>query len=160
MQTVTWIDVDVPAHLPVLQVYGFIFDLNGRILVQDDERHYNLPGGKPHEGESFVETLTREASEESQVKFNWTKYLGYQLVQGEEEFAQVRYAALLDHVLPAAMDPAGGRQYGRLWVPPMAVNALLGWGESGMLQIEGAVRAVSVLSVSWSGAPLVRADVG
>ena len=160
MQTVSWIEADVPAQLQVLQVYGFIFDLSGRILVQDDEGHYNLPGGKPYEGETFVETLTREAAEESQVRFNWTNYLGYQHIQGDEEFAQVRYAALLDLLLPAAPDHASGRQYGRLWVPPMAVNALLGWGESGTMQVEAAVRAVKTISVSWNGPPLVNADVG
>jgi 8-oxo-dGTP diphosphatase len=148
MQTVSWIETDVPARLRVLQVYGFIFDLYGRILVLDDGGHYNLPGGKPNEGETFVETLTREAAEESQVKFNWTKYLGYQHVQGKEEFAQVRYAARLGHLLPAAPDPATGRQYVRLWVPPIAVNALLGWGESGRIQVESAVKAVSSANVS------------
>jgi ADP-ribose pyrophosphatase YjhB (NUDIX family) len=160
MQTVTWIEGKVPAQLRVLQVYGFIFDLSGRILLQDDDGHYNLPGGKPHGGETFVETLTREAAEESQVRFNWTNYLGYQHVQGEEEFAQVRYAALLARILPAVPDPATGREYRRLWVPPMAVNALLGWGESGKQQIEIAVKAVSALSVSWSGAPLITVHVG
>ena len=160
MQTVSWIEADVPAQVLVLQVYGFIFDLSGRILVQDDKGHYNLPGGKPNKGETFVETLIREAAEESQVRFNWTHYLGYQHVQGDEEFAQVRYAALLDHLSPAAPDPSRGKQYGRLWVPPMEVNALLGWGDSGRLQVESAVKAMSVVSVSWSGAPLVSADVG
>jgi 8-oxo-dGTP diphosphatase len=160
MQTVSWIETDVPTQLWVLQVYVFIFDIHGRILVQEDEGHYNLPGGKPNKGETFVETLTREAAEESQVRFNSAIYLGYQHVRGEEEFAQVRYAALLDRLLPAAPDPATGRQYRRLWVPPIEVNPLLGWGESGRQQIESAVKAVGALSVSWSGAPLFTSEVG
>ncbi len=160
MRTVSWIDADVPTQLQVHQVYGFIFDIDGRILVQEDEGRHNLPGGKPSAGENFVETLTREAAEESQVIISWTNYLGYQHIQGNEEFAQVRYAALLDRLLPAAPDPASGRQYGRFWVPPMAVNALLGWGESGALQVEAAVKAVSAISVIWNGALLVNADVG
>jgi 8-oxo-dGTP pyrophosphatase MutT (NUDIX family) len=153
MPTVSWIEADIPAQLQVLQVYGFIFDLSRRILVQDDEGRYNLPGGKPNEGESSVETLTREASEESQATIKWTNYLGYQYVQGDEEFAQVRHAALLDHLLPATPDSSSGKQYGRLWVPPMEVNALLGWGESGRLQVGSAVKAVSAISVTWNGAP-------
>jgi hypothetical protein len=72
----------------------------------------------------------------------------FQHVQGKEEFAQVRYAARLDHLLPAAPDPSSGKQYVRLWVPPIEVNALLGWGESGRLQVEGAVKAVSSANVS------------
>jgi 8-oxo-dGTP diphosphatase len=159
MQTVSWIEAEVPVQLQVRQVYGFIFDMDGRILVQDDERRHNLPGGKPSEGEGFVETLTREAIEESQAIFKWTNYLGYQRVQGDEEFAQVRYAALLDHLLPAAKDPASGRQYGRFWVPPMSVNALLGWGDSGALQVEAAVKAGNAISVFWNGAPFVNAGV-
>jgi 8-oxo-dGTP diphosphatase len=159
MQRVSWIEADVPAYLQIRQVYGFIFDLYGRILVQEDDGRHNLPGGKPSEGENFIETLTREVLEESQVIFGWTNYLGYQHIMSDEEIAQVRYAALLDRLLPAAPDPVTGRQYGRLWVPPMAVNALLGWGESGTLQVEAAVRAVRAISVAWNGAPLVNADV-
>ena len=153
-QIVTWMETDVPIQLYVRQVYGFIFDGNGRVLVQEDQGHYNLPGGKPEKGETLIETLAREAAEESQVRFNSAIYLGYQHVQGEEEFAQVRYAAILDHVESAAPDSATGRQYQRLWVPPIEVNELLGWVESGKQQIESAVKAVSALSVSWNRAPL------
>ena len=121
MQTVTWIEAKDPTQLQVRKVYGFIFDLSGRILVQDDDGYHHLPGGKPLERETLVETLTREASEESQVRFNSTIYLGHQHIQVEEEFAQVRYAALLDQILPAGPDPATGREYRRLWVPLMEI---------------------------------------
>ena len=52
----------VPAALSVRQVYGFIFGLDGRILVQQNKRHHNLPGGKPEAGESFRDTLVREST--------------------------------------------------------------------------------------------------
>jgi len=56
-----------PLRVPVRQVYGFIFGLDGRILVQQNERHHNLPGGKPEEGENLRDTLAGEALEKSQV---------------------------------------------------------------------------------------------
>ena len=78
MQTVTWIETKDPTQLQVRQVYGFIFDLSERILAQGDDGYYTLLGDKPLEGETLGETLTREASEESQVRFNSAIYLGHQ----------------------------------------------------------------------------------
>ncbi len=142
----------------MLQVYGFIFGLDGRILVQQNKRHHNLPGGKPKAGESLRDTLVREALEENQVLIGSTEYLGYQHVGGDEEFAQVRFTAMLDRLLPVAMDPDTGEQYRRLWVPPTLVNELLGWGESGDQQVDCALRAARSLGVTWNGAPWADAD--
>lgn len=59
MYTLTWIEAAVPAALQVRPVYGFIYGPDGRILLQDDEVHHNLPGGKLEDGESLTKTLTR-----------------------------------------------------------------------------------------------------
>jgi len=150
----------VPTGLPVRQVYGFIFGLDGRILVQQNEHRHNLPGGKPEAGESLRDTLVREALEENQVLIGSTECLGYQHVGGDEEFAQVRFTALLDRLLPLAMDPDTGEQYRRLWVPPTLVNELLEWGESGSQQVDCALRAARSLGVTWNGAPMMDADSG
>lgn len=145
MSVFKWIEVEVPTNLEVRQVYGFIFGPDGRILLLEDNGHYNLPGGKPENGESFPETLIREAEEEVQVTITSIEYFGYQLITVPETFAQVRLVAMVDEIKQAAPDPSTGRQYRRLWVPPSIANELLDWGESGNEQIAGAMTAISNL---------------
>jgi len=146
--TISWIELPVPEELEVRQVYGFIFNTDGKILVLADGPTHNLPGGKPENAETFVQTLKREAMEESQALIGSTEYLGYQHIGGSEEFAQVRHAAMLDHLLPAAQDINTGREYIRLWVEPALVNGLLGWGQMGDRQVASAVRAATRVG-SW-----------
>lgn len=154
MSRLTWFEVPVPSGLEVRQVYGFIFGLDGRLLVLEDEGSFNLPGGKPEKSESLRETLVRESLEEGQALIGSSEYLGYQCVEGEEHFAQVRLVALLDQLLPEAVDPSTGKQYRRMWVPHSQVNELLGWGESGDQQVASAVASVSKMGVSWDGTAL------
>lgn len=146
-------DSEVPEALEIRQIYGFVFNPNGQILLLEDEGIFNLPGGKPENDESMFETLIREAAEEIQITITLPKYLGYQLVTTDEEFAQVRLLALIDQVLPTMPDPSTGRRYLRLWVPPTQSNELLKWGESGNLQIASAAAAASSIGVSWDGTP-------
>lgn len=159
MIKVSWIESAVSSDLEVRQIYGFIFDLEGRILLLEDDGHYTLPGGKPEGDESMVETLARESLEEAQVTFKSANYLGYQLVEGDEKYAQVRIVALLGNQFPSAIDPSTGKQYKRWWAPPAELNNLLKWGESGDKQIECAIIAASGFGVSWSGSPLSSSDV-
>jgi len=110
--------------------------------------------------ETLAGTLAREAAEESQAVIKLTKCLGYQHVKGDEKFARVRCAALLDRLLPIAQDPATRWRYRRLWVPPALVNELLGWGKSGSQQVASAVSAANTMGVSWDGTPMKDADSG
>ncbi|MBI3430386.1 MAG: NUDIX domain-containing protein [Actinobacteria bacterium] len=154
MSTLKWFEAVVPVGLEVRQVYGFIFSTDGRILVLEDEGKFNLPGGKPENNESVDETLIRETFEEGQTKIHSRGYLGYQLVEGIETFAQVRLVASIDHFLPTDKDPSTGRRYWRLLVPPTELNELLGWGESGKRQVASAIASASRFGVHWDGTPL------
>ena len=82
MNTIQWFEAEVPNGLTVKQVYGFIFDDHGRILLFEDQGVFNLPGGKPEKDESLFETLTREVLEEVQTIIGNWEYLGYQKVHG------------------------------------------------------------------------------
>ena len=135
-----WIREQVPTDLVVRQVYAYIFDSKGRILIFRDGEEYNLPGGTPESGETMIETLVREVAEEVQVTIKSPSYLGYQLVTADTQFAQVRFAATLDKELKSAVDPCTGRMYERLWVHPNEANEFLGWGISGDEQISDAER--------------------
>lgn len=158
MTTYEWIESDVPSDLEVRQVYGFIFNSDGRILLLEDEGQFNLPGGKPERDESLEETLRRESLEEGQLTVNSLVYLGYQLIEGTETFAQVRLAAIVDRFLPTDKDPSTGRQYRRLLAPPIQLNEYLEWAESGNHQLASAISAASRLGVVWDGTPLAYID--
>ena len=68
-----------------------------------------MPGGKPQDGEDALQTLTREVVEESQVTMLRPRYLGYQRVECDGEvFAQVRYTAVVDDLLPVRRTPPPG----------------------------------------------------
>ena len=138
----------MPNGLETRQIYGFVFNSDGRILLLEDEGEYNLPGGKPEMGESLTETLIREVLEEVQITISSVRYLGYQFISTEEKFAQVRLVAKIDKVKQSAPDPSTGRQYKRLLVPPIQVNDLLKWGESGDQQIASAIATASKLGVT------------
>ena len=141
-KALTWHAEALPSGLSVRQVYGFIYDSAGRILVQEHEGRFNLPGGKPEPGESLDAALHRESLEESQVEIDNLIYLGYQLVvsAGEAPYAQVRYRARLVRVLPLAADPATNQVYARRFVLADELEQLLGWS-TGAEQIAASERA-------------------
>lgn len=62
------------------QVYGWLFDDHGRVIVQDTPDGHNLPGGSPELVDADpAATLHREAAEESQVRLTDPVLLGHKL---------------------------------------------------------------------------------
>lgn len=152
MTRFTWHSKPVPVGFPVRQVYGFLFTADGRLLLHADREHHSLPGGRPEPGENHETTLRRETREEVNVILGRPVIpLGYQHVDDEDgnpHYAQVRMVAPIRAVLPAAPDPATGRQYQRLLVPPAQAGALLDWGEHGYQQVAAAAEAaVAILGI-------------
>ncbi len=143
MTNLKWFEAEVPEDLEIRQVWGFIFDRAGQILMFEDGGKFNLPGGGPENHETMFETLIREAEEEVQVRIKSIEYLGYQFVPNTVEFAQARLICQLDEILPSKADPITGRTYSRLWVPARRANALFSWGELGDQQIESAIARAS-----------------
>lgn len=145
-----WYEAPVPDGLEITQVYGYLLcPLTGRVLVQDDEGTWNLPGGTPEAWDADLEaTLVREAYEENQVRVGQTAYLGYQEVHrpGRAPYAQVRMTGIIDEFAPRAPDPDGGRVYRRLMTSLDAAPDVLGWGEPAVLQAQAAAR---VARMAW-----------
>jgi 8-oxo-dGTP pyrophosphatase MutT (NUDIX family) len=174
VRRVEWIPHLPPDDLEVRQVYGFFVDEFSRaphVLLQNDRGVYNLPGGKPERDDiDWVHTLRREALEESRMRFSSTQYLGYALVRGcgTTPYAQVRYLAKVEQLLPLAPDPATGRTYGREWVPIHELADRLAWGAHGEAQIATlAARVAAVLQaqavdnfevIRHDGEPWTRAE--
>ena len=68
-----WFEAPVREGLQVTQVYGYLIcPSTGRVLIQDDEGVFNLPGGSPEAWDGGISaTLLREAMEESQVRIDY-----------------------------------------------------------------------------------------
>ncbi|NJQ01084.1 NUDIX domain-containing protein [Streptomyces zingiberis] len=151
-----WITAPVPGDLPVRQVYGFLFDAEGRVLVQDDEGYHNLPGGKPEFGEDFQATLFRESVEESQVEIGNAVYLGYVRVEEPnlEPYVQVRMTARITRFLERAPDVSTGRLLRRLMTSVDHASDLLAWGDIGVAQ----TRAAAAVAPAELGITLAAPD--
>lgn len=144
-----WRQGEVPRDVPVAQVYGWLFDELGRVLVQQTDRGWNLPGGSPERFDADpCATVRREAREESQVRVGELVYLGYEeTLRGDAVCALVRMAGRIEAFEPRQPDPDGGRLLGRWMVRLEQACELLGWGDSGRKQ---AIAAGELARSRWS----------
>ncbi|MGC4886635.1 NUDIX hydrolase [Micromonospora sp. DT227] len=139
-----WIAGSPAPTTTVVQVYGWLFDDHGRVLVQDTPQGHNLPGGSPELIDAdAAATLHREAAEESQVRLTDPVLLGHELA-GDR--AYLRMAARIVGFDARHPDPDGGRLLGRRLVPVTDVPLMLGWGESGAQQ---AALAAQIAESRW-----------
>lgn len=152
-QQYVWTSEAVPEQMTVAQVYGWLFDAHGRVLIQETVRGWNLPGGTPEDYDASDEaTLRREALEESQVDIERLVYLGYESGSHRDGAALARYAGSITVFRPRHPDPDGGGLHGRWLVPIEDACRLLGWGEAGRLQ----AAAAGEIAVSRWGLPVDR----
>ncbi|MEO7196371.1 MAG: NUDIX domain-containing protein [Pseudonocardiaceae bacterium] len=137
-----WCPIPVPEGVPVIQVYGWLVDDAGRVLVQDTGDQFNLPGGSPEPIDvDLAATVVREAMEESQVTVTDVVYLGYeQVLRLGRPQALVRMVGRIDEFHPRQPDTDGGRLFRRLMTPFADAPGLLGWGSSGVAQAREAAR--------------------
>ena len=144
----SWHEKEVPKGILTTQVYGVVFDKNGRVLLKvqnkNGNKEFGLAGGKPEKFDKNIEeTLRREFIEEINTELESDVfYIGYQLVENDENkpaCAQVRMTALIKEIGNKKPDADGGEIYDRLLTSPKKAISLLNWGEVGKQMIESAV---------------------
>lgn len=111
-----WKREKVPQDLVIRQVYGVAFSNDGNILLRVEDNKYKLTGGRPEEDDkSYEETLKREYLEELNVELESIYYLGYLLVEEDnnEKYAQVRMIAKIKNIGESKPDPDNGKIYKR-----------------------------------------------
>jgi len=143
----TWYNNSVPTDLKVRQVYGIAFTEDGRIILRIENNKYKLTGGKPEENESYEETLKREYIEELNVELDACHYLGYLLVEdNNEKYAQVRMIARIKSIYENHIDPATDKMYGRKLVSIDKIKELLNYqDEAGNIMIDEAIEKAKEL---------------
>lgn len=138
-----WYNENVPKDLEIKQVYGIVFNEDGKIFLRIDDGIYKLTGGRPEiKDKSMEDTLKREFIEEANIIIKNIHFLGYQLVNennGIKPYAQVRMIAQIDKIFENRPDLDNGKLYKRVFKTPEETIKLLNWGETGKKQIEAAV---------------------
>lgn len=136
----------VPEGMQIKQVYGVLFDDEGRTLIRiesfGDKKVGGLAGGKPEKTDKDIEdTLRRESIEEVNTTLKEIHYLGYQQVDegnGMPVYAQIRMIALIDKIGPLQPDPDNGKTYDRILTTPENAIKLLNWSKAGGQMIRDA----------------------
>ena len=141
MAKYTWSNTLVPKDIKVRQVYGIVFSNDFEVLLRIEDNRYKLTGGKPEENESYEDTLKREYIEELNVEIDDCHYLGYLLVEdNNEKYAQVRLIARIKSINENHIDPATGKMYERELVSIDKVKELLNYqDEAGNQMIDEAI---------------------
>jgi ADP-ribose pyrophosphatase YjhB (NUDIX family) len=109
---------------PITQASGVCFDEHGKILLLKQEgKKWNIPGGTLEENETPEETLRREVYEETTVRLGQCVPIAYQEVYEDGRLMkyQVRFACLVDSIEPQQPDPDKGKIHQRIFVEPERV---------------------------------------
>jgi len=146
--TLTWIKSDdLSSFKPYYQVYGILFNQTGEILLIQEKGKWKIPGGTPETGETDVDTLKRELTEEADVTVSKVIPLGAQRVdypnnpnkQEGDLYYQLRYICLVDELLPQTPDPDTGIVNPRKFVPADQITEYVKWGEVGNAMFADAI---------------------
>lgn len=140
--TFTWIPTaEIEKYQPIRNVVGVCLNDNQEVLIcrETEEEGWKLPGGRPENSETPIETLEREFMEEVDVKVSNIKAIGTQRVdfpnnpkQSEGDlFYQVRYYCRIKKILPQTVDPDTGVLYDRKFISLKELNKYLKWGKIG-----------------------------
>lgn len=136
----TWNRCRVPDNLKVRQVYGIVFSDDGRILLRIEDGKYKLTGGRPEENESYEETLKREFIEEVNIELDDIYYLGYLLVEeNDERYGQVRMIGRIKKINKNRVDIDTGKMYERFLANIDNVKDYLNYEDAGNLLLDDAI---------------------
>jgi len=146
-----WIeDSDFSKLDNVKQVYGFLFDQEGKVVVITDnpEKNWTLPGGSPEDyDKDWMDTLIREVEEEADVEIdeNSVVSLGYVEVKPMSEKCrkkthyQLRVAAKVSKIKEQTTDPARNMINYRKFIKSNEFLDHCPWGNVGEAQLKKAL---------------------
>jgi 8-oxo-dGTP diphosphatase len=116
------------------QVYSVLFVDEKMVVVHNGKKGtWGMPGGTIEEGETFLETLSRETIEEANVKITSAKPVGYQKVIDTRDGSfvyQLRYVSCGTKIAEFVSDPAGSISE-VAYIEPKDVKQYFDWGEIG-----------------------------
>jgi len=137
---------DLP-HEKCTQVYGICFYKSKVVLgFSRKMQKWSLLGGTIEPNEKFVDALTREVQEESNMKVIKYWPIGFQKLTNDTNY-QLRYACTVEPYGPFVADPDAGEGHGvdRITlIDPQDFKKYLNWGNIGDRLIERALEIVKL----------------
>ena len=131
----------------ITQVYGYIFDNKGKVLIVNPKSTWRLPGGHSEpEDKNFEGTLIREADEEADVDIKNIVPLGYikvtPLDKNSTEIIHylLRYVASIKSVKKQTIDIAEGIINDRKFIEVKNFSKYCPWGKMGEEILSEAVK--------------------
>ncbi len=121
----------------IKQAYGILFNREGKLLIINTVGNWQLPGGKPENGETWEETAIRESIEEADVEIEDVIPLGFQKVSEIKDnkelpfFHQIRFVANIKKLNRSSVDPATGKVPKRKFIRPEEFLNYCPWGKVG-----------------------------
>lgn len=123
----------------VKQVYGYLFDDEGRLLIVNPNSSWRLPGGGVEEkDDSYEDTLIRESMEEADAEIENLVPMGYIKVIPLEKNSQeevhylLRYVGKVVKLNEQTIDEAIGEIGERKFIDPKNFLDYIDWGNLGM----------------------------
>lgn len=114
------------------QVYGVCF-CGGKIIIGQRRKNnaWGIIGGTIEPGETYLQTLTREIKEESNMRVLVAVPVGYQIMhEPTKTITQLRYAAVVEPIGPFVADPDGSIIAIQL-IDPARYRDYFDWGPIG-----------------------------
>ncbi|HJX50630.1 MAG TPA: NUDIX hydrolase [Candidatus Nanoarchaeia archaeon] len=139
----------------VKQVYGFVFNNKGKILIirLPGKKEWCLPGGGPEKFDAdWKESLKREVIEEADVEIKEIKPFMFIISKclskndsGAKEGIMLRAIAKVKNILPQTIDPCTEAINERKFVSPKEFLKYCPWGKNGEIQLKGALEIMKEL---------------
>ena len=144
-------DVNFEDLKNVTQVYGFVFDGDGKLCIVDCNKGYwSLPGGGPESYDvNFEDTLIREVDEEADLDIQNIQRVGYFRITPISDNCEkgihhiVRYVAEVDNVREQTIDPAENAIALRKFIEPNEFLDFVDWKDNGEFQLKKALEVLN-----------------
>jgi len=144
-------NVDFKDLNPLWQVYGFFFNGDGKLLINDDGRgNWRLPGGKIENNENYKDAIIRETFEEADVTIEEDSIKVFGVIEmipksdtcKKPKHYLLRCSGKIKEIKEQTADPDSGLICERKFIDPKNFNKYVNWGDFGELVKNEAIKSL------------------
>lgn len=133
-------NIDFSTLSPLRQVYGFFFNDEGKLLINDDGKgNWRLPGGTIEKDENWKDSIIRESLEEADVTLDEDSLKIFGVIQmtpksitcKRPEHYLLRASGRIKETREQTPDPDSGLICQRKFINPNDFSKHIKWGDFG-----------------------------